>query len=77
MALYEYVCRDCESSFEVRRSMEEADSRVTCPSGHSDVRRKLSMFAAVGTRSAPTASAGPVGAGAGGGCCGGACGCGR
>ena len=76
MALYEYLCRDCQTSFEARRAMDEADSGVTCPSGHTDVRRKLSMFASVGVRGtvAPTATAG---AGSAGGCCGGACGCGR
>jgi putative FmdB family regulatory protein len=77
MALYEYVCRRCDAPFEVRRSMEEADSHVTCPSGHTDVRRKLSMFAAVGARSTATTTAAPLGASPAGGCCGGACGCGR
>jgi putative FmdB family regulatory protein len=74
MALYEYVCRDCDVPFELRRAMSDADSPVTCPQGHSDVRRKLSMFASVGVSAtsgtAPIASASP-----GGGCCGGACGC--
>jgi putative FmdB family regulatory protein len=76
MALYEYLCRDCDTSFEVKRTMGEADGAVACPSGHTDVRRKFSMFASVGVsagagavQSVPTRSAG--------GCCGGACGCGH
>ena len=75
MALYEYVCRNCDLSFELRRAMADADSSVTCPRGHTDVRRKLSMFASVGVSAtsgpAPVASASSPG----GGCCGGACGC--
>lgn len=76
MAFYEYVCRDCESSFELRRAFGEADRDVTCPSGHTNVRRKLSVFASVG---ASPAAGGPVArpAPSGGGCCGGGCGCGH
>jgi putative FmdB family regulatory protein len=73
MPLYEYVCRDCDTSFELRRAMSDSDSRVTCPSGHTDVRRRLSVFASVGARAQTT----PLGsAPTSGGCCGGACGCG-
>lgn len=70
MALYEYVCRDCDASFELRRAMGDADRDVTCPNGHAGVRRKLSVFASVGP---PTAGMGV----AAGGCCGGGCGCGH
>ena len=85
MALYEYLCRDCQTSFEVRRPMGEVDSSVTCPSGHTDVRRKLSAFSSIGVRGTTVASAmGPGGLGPGGlgsdppaGAAGGACGCGR
>ena len=48
MALYEYVCSDCGTSFELRRAMGDGDRAVTCPSGHTEVRRKLSVFASVG-----------------------------
>jgi putative FmdB family regulatory protein len=76
MALYEYVCHDCQASFELRRTMGDADRSVTCPSGHRDVRRKLSVFASVGAMA--DAGAGQPGPrSSGGGCCGGACGCGR
>jgi putative FmdB family regulatory protein len=71
MALYEYFCRDCETSFELRRAMGDADNRVACPNGHTDVRRKLSVFAAAGNVGAAPFASAP----SGGGCCGGACGC--
>ena len=75
MALYEYLCRECETSFEVRRPMRDADSGVTCPEGHLDVRRKISVFAAVGASTeAGTATFDALSTG---GCCGGACGCGH
>src|SRR4051794_16537208 len=48
MAFYEYLCRDCDTSFELRRAMVDADDPVTCPNGHTDVRRKLSVFASIG-----------------------------
>ncbi|HUJ65698.1 MAG TPA: zinc ribbon domain-containing protein [Acidimicrobiales bacterium] len=76
MALYEYLCRECDTSFELRRSMGEADRSVSCPSGHTDVRRKLSVFASVGATAGPSASP-PVSARPAGGCCGGGCGCGH
>lgn len=77
MALYEYLCLDCETSFEVRRAMGDADSSVTCPSGHTDVRRKLSMFASVGARAASVGAGSAPGPSSSGGCCGGSCGCAR
>lgn len=75
MALYEYICRECETTFEVRRPMRDTDSNVTCPVGHDNVRRKISVFASVGG-SAESATGGLDSMGAGG-CCGGACGCGH
>jgi putative FmdB family regulatory protein len=76
MAVYEYICRDCDTSFELRRPMGDADREVTCPNGHADVRRKLSVFVSVGASAGP--AAGAFGASPpSGGCCGGACGCGH
>lgn len=76
MATYEYRCRACGATFEERRSMAEADAPATCPGGHADTTRLLSVFAtnrgATGTGPAPM----PSPSGMGGGCCGGACGCG-
>jgi putative FmdB family regulatory protein len=69
MPRYEYRCRTCDEQFEVRRSMNESAAPASCPNGHDETVRLLSMFAATGaTRSTePQAVSG--------GCCGGACGC--
>jgi len=72
MARYEYRCRTCDDRFELRRPMAEADAPASCPAGHADVVRLLSVFATVGTSggSAPAPMAMPSGGG-----CGGACAC--
>jgi len=68
VATYEFRCRACGATFEQRRPMAEADDPATCPDGHRDTTRLLSVFASTGgAMPAPTG---------GGGCCGGACGCG-
>jgi len=71
--LYDFRCRTCGDTFELRRSMAEADAPAPCPGGHFDT-VKLLPLVAVGGRATPT-PASPV-ATSGGGCCGGACGCG-
>jgi putative FmdB family regulatory protein len=73
MAVYEYRCKTCDMSFEMRRSMSDSNAPATCPAGHTDSMRKLSAFASVGGASAPAAAA-PRPTGGGG--CGGACACG-
>jgi putative FmdB family regulatory protein len=71
VATYEFRCRACGATFEESRPMANADLPATCPDGHVDTTRLLSVFAATGAASqAPAAPSG------GGGCCGGACGCG-
>ncbi len=57
MPLYEYRCRQCDVVFEARRQMSEADGPATCPAGHDDAVRLLSVFAAPG-RTAATATPG-------------------
>ncbi|HKH03919.1 MAG TPA: zinc ribbon domain-containing protein [Acidimicrobiales bacterium] len=75
MPLYDFRCRTCDETFEVRRPMAEADAPVMCSSGHAET-VKLLAFAAVGGRATDTgAGAGPAPMRGGGGCCGGACGC--
>jgi putative FmdB family regulatory protein len=85
MPVYEYVCRTCDSHFEIRRSMQESSAPVECPGGHDDTTRLLSVFASVGRASVGRASVGRASAGQSasfsassgtGGCCGGACACG-
>lgn len=74
MATYEFRCRACGATFDERRSMADADAPATCPAGHRDTTRLLSVFSSVtGARGGAPASA-PLPSG--GGCCGGACGCG-
>ncbi len=73
MPRYDFRCRTCGETFEVTRPMADAAAPATCPGGHADTVKLMSLVA-VGGR-ADGAPAGPVGGG-GGGCCGGACGCG-
>lgn len=54
--------------------MAEADAPATCPAGHADTTRLLSVFASTSS-GGPSAPGAPT-MGGGGGCCGGACGCG-
>lgn len=74
MPLYEYRCRTCDATFEERRPMSQSSDPATCPDGHPDARRVLSVFMS-GVSRGPSGSPAPVMAG-GGGCCGGGCGCG-
>jgi putative FmdB family regulatory protein len=71
--LYEFRCRTCGDTFELRRSMAESDAPASCPGGHDDT-VKLLPLVAVGGRASAAPGAPP--AAIGGGCCGGACGCG-
>ncbi len=72
MPTYEYLCRTCDTRFEARRPMSEATSPLSCPVGHRDTTRLLSVFATVGgkTESAvpQTTRAGPAAGGCGPGC---------
>ena len=72
MPLYEFKCRECDDTFEVRRPMSEASSPATCPQGHDGAVRLLSVFASVGASgaAAPVPASRPSGGG-----CGGACAC--
>ena len=66
MPLYEYLCEDCERSFERLSSFAGADD-APCPScGGADTRRLLSVIGGLGNQPTETSS----------GCaCGGACSC--
>jgi len=74
MPLYEFRCRTCDETFELRRSMSESSDPATCPQGHDGAVRLLSVFANHGggssTGSAPAITAPKMGGG-----CGGACAC--
>ena len=71
MPLYEFRCRTCDDTFEVRRPMSESNAPATCPQGHESAVRLLSVFANVGASVASAPSAAPKPAGG----CGGACAC--
>jgi len=73
MPLYEFRCRTCDEAFEVRRPMSEANDPATCPAGHDDSVRLLSVFASVGAPSAGATAPAPAPRMGGG--CGAGCGC--
>jgi putative FmdB family regulatory protein len=73
MPRYEYRCRTCDESFELRRSMAEAGDPARCSEGHLDSVRLLSVFASVGASSGSSAPAPSVPRSGGG--CGSGCGC--
>jgi putative FmdB family regulatory protein len=70
MPRYEYRCKACGTTFEMRRPMSQSSAPAPCPQGHSDTVKLLSTVSVGGTATA----SGP--AAPSGGCCGGACGCG-
>jgi len=71
---YEYRCTTCDDTFELKRPMAESGDPASCPQGHPDARRLLSVFASVTSGGSPSPSAMPSGPPMGGGC-GAACGC--
>lgn len=71
MPLYDFRCRTCDATFELRRSMAGADEPATCPEGHVGAVRLLPVFAATGRAGgsdAPAPSAPAMGGGCGGHC---------
>lgn len=74
MPRYEFRCRSCGATFELRRPMAQANDPAVCPEGHQDTVKLLSTVAMTGGSAAPSGGAEPTGGG--GGCCGGSCGCG-
>ena len=78
MPTYEFRCRTCDTTFEERRPMAEANAPAPCPHGHADTVKLLSVFASVGAKQASSVSSADVAAAmsaprAGG--CGGSCAC--
>ncbi|GAA4847305.1 zinc ribbon domain-containing protein [Kitasatospora terrestris] len=70
MPRYDFRCRSCGATFELRRAMAQANDPAVCPEGHTDTVKLLSAVAVTGSG---TAAPGPTGGGGGGGCCGGGC----
>lgn len=81
MPAYEFRCRACGTTFTEQRPMIASGDPATCPEGHDDTVRLLSMAGALlssrdsgmGSFPGPSASPGPSDKPAGGGCCGGGC----
>ncbi|MEZ0091698.1 zinc ribbon domain-containing protein [Streptacidiphilus sp. EB129] len=71
MPRYDYRCRSCGATFELRRPMSQSDAPAMCPAGHEDAVKLMSMVAVTGTASGGSAPS--AGQGGGGGCCGGGC----
>ena len=74
MPLYEYLCQDCGSRFDVLRSMREVDAPAQCKSclGKNTV-RQLSVFFSKSASSGQAFGAAPSSGGCAG-CSGGSCG---
>jgi putative FmdB family regulatory protein len=49
MPIYEYVCSECDSKFELLRPLSQADQTALCPHCHQPARRKMSSFACYST----------------------------
>ncbi|MCU7824964.1 MULTISPECIES: zinc ribbon domain-containing protein [Streptomycetaceae] len=72
MPRYDFRCRSCGATFELRRTMAQANDPAVCPEGHADTVKLLSTVAVTGTAGGGAAAA-PAPSGGGGGCCGGGC----
>jgi putative FmdB family regulatory protein len=68
MPTYEFRCKTCDTVFEERRAMSEANDPAQCPQGHDNSVRLLSVFASVGATVPQQAPAPRSGGGCGGGC---------
>ncbi|MFI0939392.1 zinc ribbon domain-containing protein [Streptomyces sp. NPDC021020] len=74
MPRYEYRCKTCGATFEMRRPMSQSGAPAPCPKGHGDTVKLLSTVSVGGTAaSSGGPAAAPAPAGGGGGCCGGGC----
>jgi putative FmdB family regulatory protein len=67
MPMYEYRCRTCGDTYTEQRPMAESAAASTCPGGHADTVRLLSVAGAL------TGAHGVDAPPSGGGCCGGGC----
>ncbi|MFJ7246619.1 zinc ribbon domain-containing protein [Kitasatospora sp. NPDC098652] len=70
MPRYDFRCRSCGATFELRRPMAQANDPAVCPQGHPDTVKLLSTVAVTGAAGGAPQQA-P--SGGGGGCCGGGC----
>ena len=73
MALYEFRCRECGSTFEVDRPMQRSAEPADCPGGHTDTVKLLSTVSLGGRARTATRPAMAPAPGGGVRCCGGGC----
>lgn len=71
---YEFRCRECSEAFVVTRPMAQSSDPATCPRGHADTIKLLSVIGLGGRGGSDPVPAPSMPMG--GGCCGGGCGCG-
>ncbi|WP_406198236.1 zinc ribbon domain-containing protein [Kitasatospora sp. NBC_01560] len=71
MPRYDFRCRSCGATFELRRAMAQANDPAVCPQGHEDTVKLLSAVAVTGGAGGGAPQQAP--SGGGGGCCGGGC----
>ncbi|HEY2214668.1 MAG TPA: zinc ribbon domain-containing protein [Acidimicrobiales bacterium] len=62
MPVYDFRCRTCDTVFDERRPMADADEPAACPQGHMGAVRLLPIFATTGLAAQPSTG------GCGGGC---------
>lgn len=70
MPIYEFRCRECGSTFTESRSMSDSDAAASCPAGHADTTRLLTIGAVAGAATDGSSSGTGSGGCCGGGCCG-------
>jgi putative FmdB family regulatory protein len=49
MPIYEYICTECDSKFELLRPLSQSDQEVPCPHCQQPARRKMSTFSCFST----------------------------
>jgi putative FmdB family regulatory protein len=46
MPIYEYICNKCQAQFDLRLSLDQANSTALCPRCYADARKVISSFSA-------------------------------
>ncbi len=49
MPMYEYMCPDCKTKFELLRPLSQVNETASCPQCHQNAERVLSTFACFST----------------------------
>ena len=45
MPIYEYLCSECDTKFELLRPLSQSSETTSCPTCHQSAKRTLSTFA--------------------------------